>query len=119
MSILPKVKKQNLMRPWLSANVDCKDGRFIQVGNSFLLSKRVQTLSTGARITYLCMAMESAGKQTFEFPKTAAEKYGIPVASFRRYVDELVAGGYIHRVSGRASQQPNQYRFSTERWKNV
>ena len=67
-------KKHNLMRPWLSANVDCKDGRFIQVGNSFLLSKRVQALSAGARITYLCMAMESGGKPTFEFPKAAAEK---------------------------------------------
>lgn len=110
--------KSHPLKPWLSARSDCKEGRFIQVGNSFFLDKRIHNLSAGAIHTYLCFSMESGGKPTFEFPKAAAAKYGIPIASFRRYVDELVDAGFIHRSSGKASQQPNQYRFSMERWKN-
>ena len=106
------------MLPWLSAKVDCREGRFIQVGNSFLLSKDIQKLSSGAVCTYLCMAMESGGKPDFEFTRTDAAKYGISNATLRRHVAELVAKGFIHCASGKASKQPSQYRFSTERWKN-
>ena len=68
---------RDAIKPWLSARLDCKEGRFIQVGNSLLLSKEFQALTAGARFLYLCMTMESAGKREFIFPKSAAEKYGI------------------------------------------
>ena len=112
-----KVKTRPLL-PWLSANMDCVDRRFVQIGNSFLLDSRTQNLSAGAKLTYICMALESGGKADFEFTKTAATKYGIATASFRRYVEELVDAGFVNRISGKSSQQPNQYRFTPERWKN-
>ena len=33
----------NNINPWLSARMDCKEGRFIQVGNSLLLSHKDDT----------------------------------------------------------------------------
>lgn len=51
--------------PALSAKVDNKEKRFIQVGNSLLLSKQFHALSTGSRFLYFCMAMERGGKEEF------------------------------------------------------
>lgn len=45
--------------PALSAKVDNKEKRFIQVGNSLLLSKQFHALSTGSRFLYFRMAMGS------------------------------------------------------------
>ena len=56
---------RDTIKPWLSARLDCKEGRFVQVGNSLLLSKEFQALTAGARFLYLCMTMESAGKREF------------------------------------------------------
>lgn len=54
--------------PALSAKVDNKEKRFIQVGNSLLLSKQFHALSTGSRFLYFRMAMESGvyGDNVFE-----------------------------------------------------
>lgn len=54
---------RDTIKPWLSARLDCKEGRFIQVGNSLLLSKEFQALTAGARFLYLCMTMESGGRE--------------------------------------------------------
>ena len=43
--------------------------RFIQVGNSLLLSKQFHALSTGSRFLYFCMAMESGGRKNFILPQ--------------------------------------------------
>lgn len=102
---------------WLSARLDCKEGRFVQVGNSLLLSEQFQALSAGARHTYLCMAMESGGKREFVFPLAAAKKYGIGHMSLRRWVDELVKGGFITVRSGACVRAPNIYTFSFD-WKS-
>ena len=112
--------------PWLSGKLDEREGRFIQVGNSLLLSSKSDggreknaflELSTGARLLYLCMAMESGGRRDFTFPLAAAKKYGFATATFRRYVEELVNGSFIVRVSNKNTRQPNDYSFSFE-WKS-
>lgn len=103
--------------PWLSAKPDCKEGRFIQVGNSLMLSGRFSGLSVGGRWTYLCMCLEAAGKAEFEFPLSAAKKYSIPSTSLRRYIDELHKKGFISVVSnGSVQRMPNRYRFEAK-WK--
>ena len=56
------------IRPWLSAKADCKEGRFIQIGNSLLLSEQFGKLKAGARDLYFRMAMESGGEREFTFP---------------------------------------------------
>lgn len=81
------------IRPWLSAKADCKEGRFIQIGNSLLLSEQMGKLKPGARYLYLCMTMEAGGKREFTFPASSAEKYHIPPSSFDRFKAELIDAG--------------------------
>lgn len=105
--------------PWLSAKPNCREGRFLQIGNSLLLSKAFQDLSAGAQMTYLAMALESGGHSGFVFPLGAARKYGLSESSFSRYVKELTQKGFISLVySGRVTREPNKYRFSLE-WKSA
>lgn len=105
------------IKPWLSANRDCREGRFIQVGNSLLLSDHFNTLSAGGRYIYLCMAMESGGKREFQFPQTSFTKYNIAPSCARRYIKELIRNGYIVCSSGQCIRKPNNYIFSFE-WKS-
>lgn len=70
------------------------------------------SLSNGALHLLLCMCAESEGKVDFEFPRTVAMEYNIPAASFRRYVSELIAKGYIQRNSGRPFGATNIYRLT-------
>lgn len=100
------------IKSWLSARPDCKEGRFVQVGNSLLLSSCFQELSAGARFLYLCMAMESGGKRDFTFPLSSAKKYGIAKNSFSRYIKELSDSGFISVHSMANLRQPNEYSFS-------
>lgn len=98
--------------PWLSARADVSEGRFLQIGNSLLLSKPFQALSAGAQVLYLCMALESGGRREFIFPLTSAKKYGIAARSFRRYLTELVDMGFLEKQSMANLRQPNEYNFS-------
>ena len=110
-------RKGDTIKPWLSAHLDNREGRFIQVGNSFLLAKDMPELSAGAKLMYLCMTMESGGHIEFQFPRMAALKYGFPEATAARHVKELLAVGMIELIgSGRFTKTPNQYRFTTA-WK--
>lgn len=102
--------------PWLSARADVSEGRFLQIGNSLLLSKPFQALSAGAQVLYLCMALESGGRREFIFPLTSAKKYGIKRASFWRHVQELTDAGFIVRKSMANLRQPNEYAFNFS-WK--
>ena len=107
---MAKYKKTALL-PWLSAKPDGKDRRFIQVGNSLLLSKRFQSLSAGARWLYLSMAMESGGRREFIFPLSSAKKYGISSTCLRRQIAELKASGLLQVDCMRCIREPNVYRF--------
>ena len=98
--------------PWLSARADCKEGRFIQIGNSLLLSDSFAELSAGARMLYFCMSLECGGKRVFTFPLTAAKKYGFAPATFRRHITELEAAKFISVNSGKCVRQANVYEFS-------
>ncbi len=103
--------KRSALLPWLSARPDGKDGRFIQVGNSLLLSKRFQSLSRGAQHLYLCMAMESGGRREFIFPLSAAKKYGISSTCLRRQIGELKSEGFLCVDCMKSLRIPNVYRF--------
>lgn len=105
------------IKPWLSARRDCKEGRFIQVGNSLLLSKEFQALSPGANHMYACMALEAGGKNEFEFPRNAGAKFGIPETSFKRHKAELVEHRFIKCKQNNGNvQQANIYMFCSD-WK--
>jgi len=116
---MPKRKSGGVLLPWLSARPDNKEGRFLMIGNSFLLSEKVQALSPGARFMFLSMAMEAAGKREFTFSRSTAQKFGISETTAARYLKELLAAGFIETVSsGRFARVPNVYRFSLV-WKGI
>lgn len=112
-----KRRRPNLS-PWLSEREDGCEKRFIQVGNSLLLSGAFQTLKPGARQLYLCMAMEAGGRRDFLFPQAAARKYGFAPRSFWGYVRELEEHGFLLCRSMRSIRRPNEYCFSFV-WKGV
>ena len=73
---LSKRKHGPTIVPALSAKVDNKEKRFIQVENSLLLSKQFHALSTGSRFLYFCMAMESGERKNFILPQKDAKCTG-------------------------------------------
>ena len=102
---------------WMSAKQDCRENRFVQLGNSLLLSPEFQQLSMGARCLYICTAMEAGGRRNFTFPQSAATKYGINPRSMRRYLQELISTGFVEvETSGRWTRESNRYLFSM-RWR--
>jgi len=115
---MPRYKSRPTIVPWLSARLDNREKRFIQVGDSLLFSKAFRELRIGARYLYFCMAMESGGKRDFKFPTAAAEKYGFSSSSFWSYVRELEDKRFIVCRSNKHLRQPNDYSFS-DGWKNI
>lgn len=115
-----KRRRSNIVEvsPWLSANPDSKEKRFIQPGNSLLLSKRFQQLSIGARYLYLCMALECAGRKEFIFPQKSAKKFGFSPTSFWRYKSELEEHQFIKVCSNKNLRIANDYEFDFS-WKTL
>lgn len=111
---MSRSRKSDTIKPWLSARGDCKEGRFIQAGNSFMLSGAVHGLTDGAKWTYLSMCMECGGRRDFKFPLSAASKYGISSSSLRRHINELKKKGFIKVGSNANLRKPNDYCFSLE-----
>ena len=77
-----------------------------------------KALSPGAKTLYCCMAMECGGKREFLFPRVCALKYGFAEKSFRRYITELEARGFLIRRSMKNLRRPNEYSFSFV-WKGI
>ena len=114
-----KTAKNVPLSPWLSAHTDCREGRFIQVGNSLLLADAFHNLNSGARFLYLCLAMEAGGKPGVKFSRSTAKKYGIPTTTFERAIKQLRDAGFIELQEDENMFQyaANVYRFSS-RWKS-
>lgn len=113
-----KTAKSCNILPWLSAKVDCREGRFIQVGNSFLLSAKVHALTPNAKFLYFAMCMEAGGKREVIFTHGAARKYGISGTTFDRATKQLIELGFIDKIESEELLQyaPGKYRFS-DCWK--
>ena len=79
-------KSGGQMLPWLSVTPDGREKRFIQVGNSFLLSNTFKKLPGNAVKTYFALCMESGGKPTVTLSHAGAAKYGIDDATFDRAI---------------------------------
>lgn len=122
-----KTAKGKKITPWLSANRDGSEGRFIQLGNSFLDAELVQKLSGNAFRLYLCMVMESNGKRDFTFTRSTAKNYGLAETSFENAKKELENEGFIRRIYSLENSRTARgtYTFSlewkgiTENWKTV
>nr|DAI87863.1 MAG TPA: replication initiator protein [Caudoviricetes sp.] len=97
---------------WMSAKRDCREARFVQIGNSLLFHEKFRSLSAGAFKLYICCAMEAAGSINFQIPASKAEQYGIPPRSLARYIKELEGAGFIQTDRSRKSTRTaNDYSF--------
>ena len=105
------------IRPWLSARQDCTEGRFIQVGNSLLLSKSFQALSTSAQMLYICLAMESGGKPVAKLSRSNAKKYGFSPATYSRAAKQLIEAGFVKIAEDTGRYESNKFQFVND-WKS-
>ena len=102
---------------WLSANDNCVEVSFIQVGGSLLKSPIFNSLAYSTRYIYLCCASEAAGKTTFNFPASFFKIYGFSESTEQRALFELAQNGFIKLTfSGKVNRLPNEYQFNYE-WK--
>ena len=99
--------------PWLSARKDNREGRFIQVGHSLLLSPEYQALTGTAKHLLLTMALESGGHSTVVYTHGTARKYGIPGSSYDRAINDLRAAGMVELLGEPPLPQykPNCYKL--------
>ena len=107
--------------PWMSAHPDNREGRFLQIGNSLLCGEgsRFKTLTSGAQMIYLCMAMEAGEQQEVTFSCSTAQKYGIGKNVLPRAIKELIQAGFIEIADNLSYKQfkPTVYRFIID-WKS-
>lgn len=114
----PKAAENCKILPWLSANHPPSDKRFIQIGNSLLLSKKYQALHDTSRTLYECLAMESGGKRFVKLSRRQAEKkYGIKEATYTRAKKELIEKGFIRIKDNTGRYETNCFEFIDD-WKN-
>lgn len=108
--------------PWMSARTDCKEKRFLQIGNSLLVGENspFKLLTSGAQILYICMAMESGGKREVAFSRGTAAKYGINKNTYNRAVAELISHNFVEQAPDLSTGpfKPTMYRFSFT-WKET
>lgn len=114
---MPRYRKQPLL-PWVTATSDGLEGRFIQIGNTLLLSKTFLALNGNAQLLYIRMVNEAGGHREFTFTRTDAKKYGMVGNSFASSLRELKGNGFIECAENNANlRKPNVYRFC-DRWKS-
>ena len=107
---MAKSQSSKPLKRWLTASSDCREKRFVQIGNTLLFDKKFTSLSVGAR--YLA-ANEAAGSRDFQFPALKMKALGIKERTARKYIKELIDAGFVELVrSGRNTRTPNDYRFS-------
>ena len=112
-----KTAAQADIKPWLSAKPDCKEGRFIQLGNTLLLSKVFQALNPSTQMLYISLAMESGGKRDVILSRSNAKKYGIAASTYSRAIKELSETGFIKVDLKRGRYEANRFEFISD-WKN-
>ena len=101
---MAKSQSSKPLKRWLTASSDCREKRFVQIGNTLLFDKKFASLSVGARYLYILAANEAAGSRDFQFPALKMKALGIT---------ELIDAGFVELVrSGRNTRTPNDYRFS-------
>ena len=111
-----KAAQHCTIKPWLSANGNNREKKFIQAGASLFESSSFHNLKDSTKFLYLCMTVESGQYRNFKFSRKTARFYGISESSLRRGVKELAAAGFITFVSGANLRVANEYTYSYD-WK--
>ena len=112
-------KKYIPFEAWCSSipSGDKRDKSFIRLTSEFLNHPAFTCLSRSARLLYIYMASTAAGKTSFKLTHTQAEHKGFTKNTFDRAKAELVKAGFISEVRQGRTRQPNEYRFTPDKWK--
>lgn len=106
--------KRTPFREWETAKENGIEKRYIRIGSTKLA--RMENLSSSAFKVFVCMCMESAGKQEFEFPRSKYKDY-MSSATFEKAKQELIDKGYIAEIeSNKNLRKANVYKFISD-WK--
>lgn len=102
---------------WQSANPDCKEKRFLMLGNSFLLHPMILGLSNSAYRVYSYMCLESGGERIFTFPYCKYKKI-VSKPTFQRALQELIDNRLIETLQNNANlRKANVYCFNPK-WRS-
>jgi len=116
---VPRYRSKQPLPPWATATLDGREGRFIQIGNTLLLSKTFLALNGNAQLLYIRMVNEAGGKREFAFTAGDARKYEMSKSGFAKSLDELKEKNFIECAENNANlRKANVYRFC-DGWKSV
>ena len=106
-------RRLKALPPWASATCQKPErGGFAQVGKTLLTAKPFKELQAGARHLYICMILESQGKDSFTFPEKRFKEYGLASRTARMYIEKLIQKGFITcTCSGKNTRTPSVYKF--------
>lgn len=113
-------RKRTPVSPWLSANKDCRESRYIQVGNSLLSHPAFKELTAGEKHFYLVLCMESSGywEVTLSHGR-ALREYGIKGSSFDNHVKALKQKGFIKQIGNPNGEKYIRCKFRfVDDWKS-
>lgn len=96
---MAKSQSSKPLKRWLTASSDCRERRFVQIGNTLLFDKRFTSLSVGARYLYILAANEAAGSRDFQFPALKMKALGIKERTARKYIKELVDQRFLEVIT--------------------
>ncbi len=110
---MAKCQSSKPLKRWLTASSDCREKRFVRIGNTLLFDKKFISLSVGARYLYILAANEAAGSRDFQFPALKMKALRMKERTARKHFKEFIDAGFVELVqSGRNTRTPNDYRFS-------
>ena len=116
---MPRYRSKQPLPPWVTATPDGREGRFIQLGNTLLLSKTFLALNGNAQLLYIRMVNEAGGHREFTFTAGDARIYKMSKSGFAKSLDELKEKNFIECAENNANlRKANVYRFC-DGWKSV
>lgn len=99
---------------------------FAKISRILYTNREFCELGIGTQRLFICMVMESKGREQFSFSKgLAGKKYHIPPSSFERYRRKLICAGAIILCTdqtdnaGKVGCQANRYSISPKWMKEV
>lgn len=99
---------------------------FAQISRILYTNREFCELGTGPQRLFICMVMESKGREQFSFSKgLAGKKYQIPPSSFDRYRRKLICAGAIILCTNQVDNaektgcRANRYSISSKWMKEV
>lgn len=109
-------RKKTPFREWESTKENGIEKRYVRLASTKIA--KMHNLSSSAFKIFMFMCMESAGKQTFEFPRSKYKDF-MSSSTFDSAKKELIERGFIEEIEKNQNlRKANVYKFSSG-WKEA